>query len=300
MACGRKFEQHEHSWILPKIPDSGAGTEEWYATNGDATHMQIWPAARSFASWLERHQHDLGLNTSGVRIMELGAGTGWLGKVLALNLESVDIVLTDRFESIPKLEQLMSEADMLLPRSSTSSVRMEPLDWHEFEPDAGRSDSTSLALLPTPLDGIAFDLVLGSDLVYNNSSAHILPWVIRAALEQGVGETATLPTALYAHWCRSPRILSLFLKCCEEAQLLYEDCTHQQSAHDELQSATVMFEKSAQNVFSGAKTPDDGCEEDDTDWMSVIFADTKMLVDEPIFKVYSFRLSCCQSSPECH
>ncbi|KAG2431210.1 hypothetical protein HXX76_009738 [Chlamydomonas incerta] len=65
------------------------------------TGGRIWDAARRLASYLEAMSGPLGLQRPGLRVLELGAGLGWLGMTLARNI-AVDpgqggmVVLTEQ------------------------------------------------------------------------------------------------------------------------------------------------------------------------------------------------------------
>lgn len=50
------------------------------------TGGRIWDAARRLASYLEAMSGPLGLQRPGLRVLELGAGLGWLGMTLARNI----------------------------------------------------------------------------------------------------------------------------------------------------------------------------------------------------------------------
>lgn len=58
------------------------------ATTGGHT----WAAAYRLADYLDAAGPQLGLNAPGVRIVELGAGCGWLGATCARNLPNAGLV----------------------------------------------------------------------------------------------------------------------------------------------------------------------------------------------------------------
>jgi hypothetical protein len=293
MAYCATAEQHFRSWVLPSLPESCVGTPEWYAVSGGATHMQTYPAATAFASWLERRQNELGLNQPGVAILELGAGQGWLGHVLASNLNSADVMLTDRHEAIKALQSHAAGAcgDLL---QSRTSMRVTALDWYAFLPSQTGSSCESFTSLPNPLVGDAFDVIVGTDLFCTGRNSQALAWVMRALLEKGMDQGVQRTSAFYGHWCRSPRLLSLFMENCAAAGLICEDCTKEPQA-----LATPSPAASSEDLIHCASaeiaTPDQEAmptpdSDGDIDWTHELFKDSKMLSDEPMFKVYRFSL----------
>jgi hypothetical protein len=291
MVCDAIEEQLSCKWILPSLPDSNVGTPEWYAMPDGATHMSTYPAASSFALWLERQQNELGLNRPGIAILELGAGQGWLGNVLASNTNSADVVLTDRLEAVNDLHSYAAGAREGLMQSCTS-LRVEALDWNAFTPSQLGFAHSSLASLPAPLVGDAFDVIVGTDLVATSSLGRALAWVIRALLEKGVQQGVQRTSVFYGHWCRSPRILALFLEHCSDAGLTCEDCTEEPlnpvtpfAKQDLMNRASPEID--APNVEMVMPKLDSN---DDIDWTDELFKDSMMWSDAPMFKVYRFRL----------
>jgi hypothetical protein len=58
--------------------------------------VQVWTAARRLRDYLEAEQAVLGLRRSGLRVLELGAGCGWLGLTVAHNLTGCSVLLTEQ------------------------------------------------------------------------------------------------------------------------------------------------------------------------------------------------------------
>lgn len=115
------------------------------------------------ADQLEAHERNV------FRVLELGAGTGLVsltvGKLLQnMNLHGsrrVEIVATDYYPSV--LKNLRSNIQANVPPTTSSQVTLlaHPLDWSCFGPD----DTHDL-----PFDK-PFDLVLGSDIIYEPEHA---------------------------------------------------------------------------------------------------------------------------------
>merc|ERR1719316_2358533 len=65
---------------------------------GLGTHKRLWPAAQSFARFLE--ETDL---LRDQRVLELGSGTGWLGATVLENAGCKALTLTDLPHVVPDL-----------------------------------------------------------------------------------------------------------------------------------------------------------------------------------------------------
>ena len=125
-------------------------------------------------------------------VLELGAGCGWLGMSLARacpHLESV--VLTELVDggALAWLEHNL-EANRR-NGSLARSVSAEALDWAWVADRAEASDPVARTLLERH-----FDLVIGSDLVYDHAGAAALVRVLLGAARIGLEHERRL---LYAH-----------------------------------------------------------------------------------------------------
>eukprot|EP00397_Hematodinium_sp_SG-2012_P012626 GEMP01012802.1.p1 GENE.GEMP01012802.1~~GEMP01012802.1.p1 ORF type:complete len:259 (+),score=47.58 GEMP01012802.1:79-855(+) len=92
-------------------------------------------------------------------VLELGSGCGWLGCNLARNLPAASFVLTEQ-ETGGALSWLQHNVD----RGDFPNASACALDWSQ--PDHG-------------VEG-PWDIIIGSDLVYNEIGARLLPEVMRA------------------------------------------------------------------------------------------------------------------------
>jgi len=160
----------------------GAPGLRLYQETGDlhATGLKVWPSARLLA------EHVIGAHGQGVqglRVLELGAGTGAVG--LACGIAGASrVVLSDRLvmsrlesgfgpgrRQLDMLEKNVSLNSPLLHNSpGTTVVELE------FSAQAGKGCAVSTVLRR---DG-PFDLVLGSDIAYN-PAAH--PELARCILQ---------------------------------------------------------------------------------------------------------------------
>lgn len=266
-------------WVMESRPDSQVGPLQDRLA-GLTTHMSVWPASSCLAKWLEVRQVELGFCRPGFRLLELGSGTGWLGRVLAANLPLAGaIVVSERPEA---MERLSAHCDEFVRARRTSMLRAESLDWRLFDP--------ALAMdAHLPDDGY-FDLVIGSDLVWNSETASSLPHIIKALIHdsrrQG-GKTMVL----YGHWNRSPKFVTVFLEICEAVGLavgLYES-PPTPSAGGTSAPSPLSPECEDRPAPGRAKSVQSSSDtESDVDWTAQIFPES--ISDQPIFSVYTFSL----------
>jgi len=120
--------------------------------------FQLWPAATSLVSLLDRHRADpssspLSAALDGrLRILELGSGTGIVGIVAAATL-GAHATLTDLPHVVPNLKfNADANAGVVGPRGGELTVA--PLRW-------GHADDVEAI-------GREFDLILASDVVYHD------------------------------------------------------------------------------------------------------------------------------------
>jgi 2-polyprenyl-3-methyl-5-hydroxy-6-metoxy-1,4-benzoquinol methylase len=110
----------------------------------DGTSGWIWDAARKLEEFLLEAYPDGGL--TGLRILELGSGTGWLS--LRLALQGAVVTATDRQGAMQCLVRNIS-ANQDRFREISLEVDMQVIDW-----DADRIQGE-------------WDLVTGSDVIYH-------------------------------------------------------------------------------------------------------------------------------------
>ena len=179
----------------------------------------MWQAAHRLADYLEAVASDVGLDRPGAKILELGAGTGWLGMVLARNLPDAERVVATEMaaggalewlrRNVRKNESLAEERGCQL--WPPGRLQTEECDWsvyqggapsvsgygvddaddaEEDKPDpAPGSVAGSIPGSPT-LDAVPWDFIVGSDLVYDDNGVRMLPRVIRSLLEKAAATRA--------------------------------------------------------------------------------------------------------------
>ncbi|XP_059624676.1 uncharacterized protein LOC132267541 [Cornus florida] len=123
--------------------------------------FQLWPAATTLVSLLDRHRADpssgplTSLGGQGrrrrLRILELGSGTGLVG-ISAAAILGADVTVTDLTHVLPNLRfNADANADVLARHGG--AVEVAALGW-------GEADQMERV-------GREFDLILGSDVVYH-------------------------------------------------------------------------------------------------------------------------------------
>jgi predicted nicotinamide N-methyase len=108
---------------------------------------QLWPAGRALAHAMER------FDVAGKRVLELGCGIGLAS--LVLQRRGADVVATDVH---PLAEPFLAYNAAL---NGLSAVHFRPLRWDEALPSLGR-----------------FDLIIGSDVLYERPLAALLGGVV--------------------------------------------------------------------------------------------------------------------------
>ncbi|ESW28035.1 hypothetical protein PHAVU_003G253400 [Phaseolus vulgaris] len=120
--------------------------------------FQLWPAATSLVSLLDRHRADppsspLSATLNGrLRILELGSGTGIVGIVAAATLGG-HVTLTDLPHVVPNLK-FNADANAGVVGPIGGELAVAPLRW-------GHADDVETI-------GREFDLILASDVVYHD------------------------------------------------------------------------------------------------------------------------------------
>jgi len=184
--------------------------------NGDASFTGVWHSAKGLLSYLEQ-QHSNGNEEQETLlagdILELGAGTGWLGITLASNLGGgggnahdnntnlKSIVLTDssRTGATAWIQRNLEAAkQQQLPNLECVSV--VPLDWNDQEQVKGVAK-----LKP-------WRVILGSDLIYSEAGAQALAQTMKTLLVESTRiKAAHSPRIIYGHTLgRMPELDDLF------------------------------------------------------------------------------------------
>ena len=174
-----------------------------FATTGGV----VWDAARRLIDYLEASAHDLGLDAPDVNILELGSGTGWMGMVVAQNVKRAGVVCLTEMEAGGALEWLSKNVARNEPAALWPPGRLvvEALDWTEFHVDDANVDASAdgggvrCSTSNGVVHALPWDVVVGSDLVYNEDGARMLPRVFRGLIDRARAVGKTAPLVLYAH-----------------------------------------------------------------------------------------------------
>lgn len=191
----------------PRFPPRSSSQETaTFATTGG----HVWRAAHRLADYLEAVADDIGLSRPGANVLELGAGTGYLAMVLARNLPSAARVVASEMESGGALEWLRrnlrrNEAppDGAPPPWRPGLLTAVACDWNVYRGDPPASSGyeprsvppadTAVSSSSSPrndapgipeLDDVPWDLIVGSDLVYDDAGVAALPDVVASLLKR--------------------------------------------------------------------------------------------------------------------
>jgi hypothetical protein len=144
--------------------------------------FQLWPAAAAMCRYLERSYGGEGLR--GVRVLELGAGTGMAG-VMAARL-GARVTVTDLPHVLQNLQRNV-ELNVEEVEACGGSLDVQPLRW------GVREDVTAFRSQPP-------DLILASDCVYYDTLFEPLMLTLKHLCEAGENQKVPLgPVLLLAH-----------------------------------------------------------------------------------------------------
>ena len=104
----------------------------------------MWQAAHRLAEYLEAVVSDVGLDRPGAKILELGAGTGWLSMVLARNLPDADRVVATEMASGGALDWLRRNVRKNESLAEERGCRLWPPG------DYGRKSATGACIRAAP------------------------------------------------------------------------------------------------------------------------------------------------------
>jgi len=181
--------------------DAGADDEAWdtasfaCATMDDymaittraTTGHCLWNAARALCAFLERDVEGarVAIDRTGVRVLELGSGVGWLAFAVAMNARDAGAVRATETAQGGALTWLELNIERNVERVRLSGGNVEKLgrlSCGEFDWDAFDDDDVTVGDGAFAEDD--FDVVLGSDLVYDESGTHMLPKVLFGVLRK--------------------------------------------------------------------------------------------------------------------
>lgn len=130
---------------------------------GETTGGDVWLSSLALATLLSY----LGICGPGVRVIELGAGTGYLGLVLALS--GAKVLLTDVPDQIGLLESNVESNIAHLERAG-GSVRVASLDW-------GMAPSDDVITK-------TFDVVVGSECLYEDEHVEQILKTVKTLMDK--------------------------------------------------------------------------------------------------------------------
>ena len=162
------------------FPRSGGGNPVCVQLNDEAlltadhtsVGLQSWASSIIFAEricWEPLSFHFDSLNRPGVRILELGAGTGLLSIVASKFLPSAEVIATDYHPDV--LTNLRSNISTNVSGQDQSSIFVHALDWSHPPTDE-------------PFLEGSFDMVLAADVIYHPDHGQWIKSCVRRYLRR--------------------------------------------------------------------------------------------------------------------
>jgi len=148
----------------------------WHGGDPMTTGGTVWDSALLMALFFQ----DFPSKLAGQHVVELGSGTGLAG-LLARRFGAPEVVLTD----LPSMKSLLEENVQRNFPGDSQHISVKPLVWQEVSRTAWLQG------------GHSFDLVLMSDLLYNESAVEPL-----LAVLEGLVATKSSPGPLRGYWAQ--------------------------------------------------------------------------------------------------
>ena len=145
---------------LLTIDHTSVGLQSWASSIILAERICLEPSLFQFNS----------LHRPGVRILELGAGTGLLSIIASKFLPSADVVATDYHPDV--LANLRSNVSTNLSGQDQSPISVHALDWSDPPSDGPFSEGS-------------FDMIFAADVVYHPDHAQWIKSCVQRYLRRG-------------------------------------------------------------------------------------------------------------------
>mmetsp|Transcript_10668 Transcript_10668/g.20179 ORF Transcript_10668/g.20179 Transcript_10668/m.20179 type:complete len:205 (-) Transcript_10668:826-1440(-) len=135
-----------------QIPDGNGNRRQWrndvdaQTTNSlSTTGGHVWDAARRLHQFLGCQADEIGLTKDGASILELGAGCGWLGLNLAINLPHAKrILLTEQVQGGAMEHLTLNIEQAKRSHCIPESVEALACDWMHYTPQFERAQQNVL------------------------------------------------------------------------------------------------------------------------------------------------------------
>jgi len=184
----------------------GTADEYMETTSFNTTGQLTWPAAMKLFDFLcstTKKEDVFGKKKKKKNIIELGSGNGWLAMQLLTNYDEDIYYIATEMENggaLDWLERIIEENVRRNLFRNDVKIKCKALDWNavdefdlgvlrENDDDEDKDDRNEKKKKK-------FDLILGSDLVYEESGVKLLPKVIKRLLREKCEKEAYM---LYSH-----------------------------------------------------------------------------------------------------
>jgi predicted nicotinamide N-methyase len=149
--------------------------------NSDMTGTWVWPTARPLLEYLLHTLHSTGRDekspSSPTRVLELGAGCGLVGMGIAAACNA-EVVMTDHADAVESLQKNVNLNLIFDKEEEKSCISVAQLSW------GNSSDMSNIDTLYSS-DYKPFDLIVGSDLLYDPNSHVALLETMQHFAEKG-------------------------------------------------------------------------------------------------------------------
>ncbi|EAW10905.1 protein-lysine N-methyltransferase [Aspergillus clavatus NRRL 1] len=180
--------------------------------SGGTTGFRTWEAALHLGSFLATPTG--AALVRGKRVIELGAGTGFLSIFCARHLDVQDVVVTDREQA------LIDHIRDCMVRNQLDGKAFHPAIWEWGTPLTYHDDDNDAAAQATEVpeqSGMVFDVALGADLIYDVDLVPLLVSTIRDLFDNYHLQEFIISATL-----RNKDTFQTFLNACESSNFNVE------------------------------------------------------------------------------
>jgi hypothetical protein len=200
---------HHVTFGVPSSPSSAGQDDDVLVTCRVASvfnevGLKLWEAAWFLAEYCVAFSEEF----YDKNVIELGAGVGFTGLLLATIARPKHVLLTDYAPEV--IQNLRYNVEINI-RNFQCPVEVETLDWDTWEPTNIKEE-----MLP--------DILLAGDCVYDIKAFESLTNVLKNFLT-AKATPPNRPVAIFASTIRNQKTFDAFLLHLDQKQILYEDIT---------------------------------------------------------------------------